>query len=166
MPRRFVPARGDAVWVSFNPQAGHEQAGRRPALVVSPAAYLERQRDPETGGWKYVVAGSTLVDHAIEVVGRLSLLGSWLSSRSIVRKRATTTCDLCGAKTARIHRVTRSYGRGRQLLIVEKVPILRCSSCGGSYLTAATLHELDRIKSHRGVVATKRRVPIARFVAA
>jgi mRNA interferase MazF len=39
MPRRFVPARGDAVWVSFNPPAGHEQAGRRPALVVSPAAY-------------------------------------------------------------------------------------------------------------------------------
>ena len=37
--RRFVPARGDAVWVSLNPQAGHEQAGRRPALVVSPIAY-------------------------------------------------------------------------------------------------------------------------------
>jgi len=39
MARRFVPARGDAVWVSFNPQAGHEQAGRRPAVVVSPTAY-------------------------------------------------------------------------------------------------------------------------------
>lgn len=39
MPARFVPARGDVVWVSLNPQAGHEQAGRRPALVVSPQAY-------------------------------------------------------------------------------------------------------------------------------
>ncbi|OLE51459.1 MAG: mRNA-degrading endonuclease [Acidobacteria bacterium 13_1_20CM_3_53_8] len=35
----YVPNRGDAVWISFNPQAGHEQAGRRPAIVISPAAY-------------------------------------------------------------------------------------------------------------------------------
>jgi len=35
----FVPERGDAVWIQFNPQAGHEQAGRRPALVLSPRAY-------------------------------------------------------------------------------------------------------------------------------
>jgi mRNA interferase MazF len=35
----YVPDRGDAVWLTFNPQAGHEQAGRRPAVVLSPAAY-------------------------------------------------------------------------------------------------------------------------------
>ena len=34
-----VPERGDLVWLTFNPQAGHEQAGRRPAVVLSPAAY-------------------------------------------------------------------------------------------------------------------------------
>ena len=34
--------RGDVVWLEFNPQAGHEQAGRRPALVISPAAYNRR----------------------------------------------------------------------------------------------------------------------------
>ena len=34
-----VPDRGDAVWIDFNPQSGHEQAGRRPALIISPAAY-------------------------------------------------------------------------------------------------------------------------------
>ncbi|MET0500940.1 MAG: endoribonuclease MazF [Candidatus Binatia bacterium] len=39
MARRYVPARGDAVWLTFTPQAGHEQAGRRPALVLSPASY-------------------------------------------------------------------------------------------------------------------------------
>jgi mRNA interferase MazF len=37
--RRYVPARGDAIWLTFTPQAGHEQAGRRPALVLSPASY-------------------------------------------------------------------------------------------------------------------------------
>ncbi len=35
----YVPERGDVVWISFNPQAGHEQAGRRPAIVLSPKAY-------------------------------------------------------------------------------------------------------------------------------
>ncbi len=37
--RSYVPDRGDVIWISLNPQAGHEQAGRRPALVISPAAY-------------------------------------------------------------------------------------------------------------------------------
>jgi mRNA interferase MazF len=35
----FVPDRGDAVWLEFDPQAGHEQAGKRPAVVLSPASY-------------------------------------------------------------------------------------------------------------------------------
>ena len=39
MPRAFVPDAGDIVWLQFDPQAGHEQAGHRPALVLSPAAY-------------------------------------------------------------------------------------------------------------------------------
>jgi mRNA interferase MazF len=38
----YVPDRGDAVWLTLNPQAGHEQAGRRPVLVLSPAAYNGR----------------------------------------------------------------------------------------------------------------------------
>lgn len=35
----YVPSRGDVIWVTLDPQAGHEQRGRRPALVLSPAAY-------------------------------------------------------------------------------------------------------------------------------
>ncbi len=35
----YAPERGDLVWLSFSPQAGHEQAGRRPALIVSPGTY-------------------------------------------------------------------------------------------------------------------------------
>ncbi len=38
----YVPQRGDVVRITLNPQAGHEQAGRRPALVLSPAAYNGR----------------------------------------------------------------------------------------------------------------------------
>ncbi len=39
---RYVPAPGDIVWLNFTPQAGHEQAGHRPALVLSPAAYNDK----------------------------------------------------------------------------------------------------------------------------
>ncbi|MDA1013795.1 MAG: endoribonuclease MazF [Planctomycetota bacterium] len=37
--RRYIPDRGDFVWITLNPTAGHEQAGRRPALVLSPKSY-------------------------------------------------------------------------------------------------------------------------------
>ncbi len=39
MARSYVPDRGDIVWLQFDPQAGHERAGRRPAFVVSPRDY-------------------------------------------------------------------------------------------------------------------------------
>src|SRR3990172_2035889 len=38
----YIPERGDIVWIQLNPQAGHEQAGHRPALVLSPAKYNRR----------------------------------------------------------------------------------------------------------------------------
>lgn len=42
MKAAFVPDAGDFVWLTFDPQAGHEQTGRRPALVLSPRAYNVR----------------------------------------------------------------------------------------------------------------------------
>jgi len=38
----YVPKRGDVVWISLNPQAGHEQSGRRPAVVLSPQPYNDK----------------------------------------------------------------------------------------------------------------------------
>jgi mRNA interferase MazF len=38
----YVPDRGDVVWLDFTPQAGHEQAGRRPAVVLSPVVYNKK----------------------------------------------------------------------------------------------------------------------------
>ena len=38
-PRAYVPECGDVVWITLNPQAGREEAGRRPAVVVSPQSY-------------------------------------------------------------------------------------------------------------------------------
>ena len=39
MSKKYFPDRGDAVWLNFSPKAGHEQSGRRPAVVVSPKSY-------------------------------------------------------------------------------------------------------------------------------
>ncbi len=38
----YIPEKGDAVWLDFNPQTGHEQAGRRPAIVISPTGYNQK----------------------------------------------------------------------------------------------------------------------------
>ena len=38
----YIPQRGDVVWITLNPQLGHEQAGRRPAVVISPQSYNEK----------------------------------------------------------------------------------------------------------------------------
>lgn len=40
--QKYIPERGDIIWIMLNPQVGHEQAGRRPALVLSPAAYNDK----------------------------------------------------------------------------------------------------------------------------
>ncbi len=42
MLQTYIPSRGDIVWLKFTPQAGREQAGRRPALVVSPRQYNQK----------------------------------------------------------------------------------------------------------------------------
>ena len=42
MTSSYIPDAGDLIWLTFDPQAGREQAGRRPALVLSPAAYNEK----------------------------------------------------------------------------------------------------------------------------
>lgn len=42
MPRTYIPSRGDIIWLIFTPQSGHEQAGHRPALVISPRQYNQK----------------------------------------------------------------------------------------------------------------------------
>jgi mRNA interferase MazF len=39
MVKSYVPEKGDLVWLNFTPQSGHEQSGRRPAVVISPSEY-------------------------------------------------------------------------------------------------------------------------------
>jgi YgiT-type zinc finger domain-containing protein len=72
-------------------------------------------------------------------------------------------CDICGHSGAQIRYMTRSYGKGTKLLVIEDVPVVVCPHCGESYLTAETLHEIERIKLHRRALAKPRNVAVASF---
>ena len=75
----------------------------------------------------------------------------------------TLICDVCGKDGTHVRRITRSYGKKNSLLVIENVPIVNCPHCGESYLTAETLHEIERIKMHRKNFAVQRSVPVAKF---
>ena len=72
-------------------------------------------------------------------------------------------CDNCGLEGARVRRVARAYGKGNNLLVIQDVPIVSCAHCGESYLTAETLHEIERIKVHRKSFASEQSVEVASF---
>ena len=60
--------------------------------------------------------------------------------------------------------VPRTYGKGDMLLVIEEVPVITCPHCGESYMTAKTLHALERIKAGRESIVAKRSVTVAEFV--
>jgi len=74
-------------------------------------------------------------------------------------------CDICGKAGVKIRRVSRSYGKGKQLLVIENVPIISCPSCGESYLTADTLHEIERLKRHHKTLGVERQIKTIAFAA-
>ena len=72
-------------------------------------------------------------------------------------------CEICGKEGVRVRRVARTYGRGKDILVIENVPVVTCPHCGEGYLEAATLHEIERIKLHKRSFAAKRTVPVVSF---
>jgi YgiT-type zinc finger domain-containing protein len=75
-------------------------------------------------------------------------------------------CDICGKEGVRTRHITRSYGKGANLLVIESIPEITCPHCQESYFTAETLHELERIKLHRKSIAQQKNVSVATFARA
>jgi YgiT-type zinc finger domain-containing protein len=75
----------------------------------------------------------------------------------------TVICDICGQDGAQVRRIARSYGKGKQLLVIENVPVVSCPHCGESYMTAETMQEIERIKLHRKSFAVERKVSVAEY---
>lgn len=72
-------------------------------------------------------------------------------------------CDICGEEGVRIRNVTRTYGKGKDLFMIDNIPVVSCPHCGESYLQAETLHELERLKLHRKSIAIERSVDVVSF---
>jgi len=81
-------------------------------------------------------------------------------------KSRSVQCEACGFKQARVLVMSRSYGQGSELLVIEGVPVISCPHCGESYMTADTLHEIERIKLHRHMMAEDRPVEVVKFARA
>jgi YgiT-type zinc finger domain-containing protein len=62
-----------------------------------------------------------------------------------------------------LKRVTRSFGAGPTLLVIEAIPMWSCPACGESYFSARTMHEIERLKALRRSLAVERPVPVAAF---
>ena len=72
-------------------------------------------------------------------------------------------CDNCGSDKARVRKISRTYSKGKNLLVIENIPVIDCSNCGESYMTADTLREIERIKLHRNSFGVKRPVRVAAY---
>jgi YgiT-type zinc finger domain-containing protein len=72
-------------------------------------------------------------------------------------------CDLCGRRAARIRRVTRNFGRGVATFLIEGVPVVTCTACCESYVTADTLHEIERIRARHKKLGKIRRLRVVTF---
>ena len=69
-------------------------------------------------------------------------------------------CPICGKEGAKLRRVIRNYGKADRILLIENVPVISCPNCDESYLTAETLHELERLKQEKRGKAIKREVDV------
>jgi len=73
---------------------------------------------------------------------------------------------MCGLEGIRVQYVTRSFGKGDRLIVVENIPYLFCPPCGERYFTAATLREIERIKVERRPLIRRKPIPVVSFGAA
>lgn len=72
-------------------------------------------------------------------------------------------CLICGKDGARLRRLTRNYGKGDRMVLIENVPVISCPHCDESYLSAETLHELEHLKRQARAKAVERKVRVLTY---
>ena len=133
--------------------------------IIRTGEIVERQRDARTRERKYVISGHTLDGEAARCVVKIGPTGK-SSSSPRGSKKAIMPCDLCGAGGAHLRYVTRSFGRGDRLVVIENIPYVVCPRCGERYFTAATMREIERLKQLKADRVRRKPVPIVSFGAA
>ncbi len=128
--------------------------------IILTGRIVERQKDRQTRETKIVTEAGRSMTARPKRSSKSATRAFSTSSRSI---SSSGVCASCGRSGVHLRRVTRSFGSGKSLLVVEGIPMWSCPHCGESYFTAQTLHELERIKALRKSVAVERRVSVAGF---
>lgn len=70
---------------------------------------------------------------------------------------------MCGREGTRVRYVTRSFGKGAGLLVIEDIPYVICSRCGERYFSATTLREIERLKMKRSAGIRRKPVSVVSF---
>jgi YgiT-type zinc finger domain-containing protein len=72
-------------------------------------------------------------------------------------------CDNCGKSRAFERKMTHTYGKGKNLILIENIPVIDCPDCGEQVLTSDTLKEIESIRKGRDKQLKQRFVPVAQF---
>ncbi|WP_053379430.1 endoribonuclease MazF [Nitrospira moscoviensis] len=104
----YVPDRGDIVWLQFTPQAGHEQAGHRPALVLSPANYNRASglmiccpMTSQKEGYPFEVVVTDEPDHKSLVLADQVKSLDWKAWRAI--KKGSASSNVVAETLSKLH---------------------------------------------------------------
>ncbi len=72
-------------------------------------------------------------------------------------------CQLCGQKTAQVAHIDKVFGKGDKKVLIENIPVIHCSYCRESYLTDATMRQLDEIRLNAQTLTTPTTVGVAKI---
>ena len=101
----YIPDRGDIVWLNFTPQTGHEQRGKRPALILSPKIYNEKTSlciclpiTSKIKGYPFEVA----LPHGLEVEG--VVLSDQIKNLDFIAREVSYICDASDEVLSRVQK--------------------------------------------------------------
>jgi len=77
--------------------------------------------------------------------------------------KSKITCDCCGETGVMLKHITRSFGKGDQVVVIDGIPLQVCPHCGESYFTADTLQEIERLRMHRAGLTARSMAPVLSY---
>ena len=77
--------------------------------------------------------------------------------------KSKITCDCCGETGVMLKHITRSFGKGDQVVVIDAIPLHVCPHCGESYFTADTLQEIERLRMHRAALTARSMAPVLSY---
>ena len=86
-----------------------------------------------------------------------------MSERRLQKSFALIHCQLCEQKTAQVAHIDKVFGKGDKKVLIENIPVIHCSYCRESYLTDATMRQLDEIRLNAQTLTTPTTVGVAKI---